>query len=303
MRRRSRLLAFTVGALASALAACSVITGLNADYTREDNDNSGDADATVMGNEGSPPGPDATSPPDANSDAGTFCDQYGDAANVGFCWDFESTGGSATAGFVISDDMPNGNLALEPDSGDHTFALRATVTSPKVSSQAYVQQQVGDGAAGTNFEDWNDHVVEFDFVIYGNSVNVVTIASLGYETPASKLLVTGLAAYWDMVATTQIDISSPPGNPGGSQVAAPPGQWMHAKIHLTRTASTVPFTTHSFVGRRGETLVDVTTDMPPFDSGTGPTELLFGAYFTSVSNDAGAKVSVGIDNILYTHAR
>jgi hypothetical protein len=294
------------GGLGAALAACSVITGLNADYTRQDEGSGADADAAVSADgpvSTGDGGPDAAPVTDATADGGRFCEQYGDAADVAFCWDFEGSIGNPTIGFAGSETTGNGtigNLTIVEDGGTNgSLGLLATLEAPTASGQAYLRQQLGDGGAGDSFDAWSYHSMEFDFVIQSNSINVVTIGSIGF---GSSLKVTGLATYWDGVSKTQMDISSPPGSPGGAQVLAPLGTWMHAQIELTRPSAGQPYVTKTQVHNRGTATGGEVTNpsVDTFAGGPGYTELLVGAYFSSQSSGS---IAVRIDDILYKRRR
>ena len=302
---RTRVLALTVAALAAGLAACSVITGLNADYTRQD-DETGAGDDAMAATDTPGSSGDGNDDPDTSRDAGfqgEFCEQYDGAANVAFCWDFSLSGTSFGAGFNGGYQTADaGSLSISPEGGSNGSPyLVAKLTHATASSQAYVERSIGDDA-GESFTTYSQHDLQFKFmVIHNDGINTTALGSLGFKTcKGCQPTVTGIANYLQG-GEDRIDISSPPGAIALPYVAAADRQWLRGEVNLKRSVAGVPYAMTI-------TVFDATNNPVTLETGTfaadaGSAELLFGAYFSSPSDAGTSSITVGIDDIVYSHVR
>ncbi|HSO40529.1 MAG TPA: hypothetical protein VLT33_48715 [Labilithrix sp.] len=290
MARPLRLLAVTAATLATGLAACSLITGLDADYKLQ---------AVVEGGRDSDVEPDTgldaradTSPlldggGDTSADA-RYCERYGDAANVVYCCDFETAAGGCT---WDGDEKTNGTLVEEDGVGNNgSRGLHATVL--KGPASLYLRREL------PAFNGFSKHELSFAFTVKTkSSLYGATLGALGLgPTPTLKLI--GVSVY-KASPKDGIDISDPPGSLTGSSEFVDKGDWRRATITMQR-AGAGPYTTTVVVTSKTGTLTQVDSRLG-FDGGAGPTEILVGAFFTSPEPDGG--VETVIDDVLVTQTK
>lgn len=310
MRRRRVLLALT-SAASLALAACSILTGLDADYTLQAQAGGDDAD---VGDESSTPiteaGTDGTGPVDAayDGDAGPFCAQHKNDPGLVFCHDFEQSLDAVANGFTDSNET-SGSLDVSPGTGvGGSLALRAKVTGPAGSGNVYVHKVLDepDGAPAT-FGEFNEHELSFAFA-FDNVTTLYTslMGSLGYGAVTSLTRV-GVSDYTNAGANN-VDVSDPPGSLNGPSVKVAVGEWRRAIISLKRPSRTMPYVaTVTVQSLDGATSVEVYRATAfdggvLSDGGSGPVHLLLGSFFTSsVAADGG--VTNRIDDVLYRRTR
>lgn len=286
--RSARILALGAGALAAALAACSLLTGLDADYKSRaaPGDEGGtDGDATSDG-AGRGDARDDTGPGDGGAGgSGRFCDLNGDAAGVVYCCDFEDN-----SCLWDVDEQTLGSFKIEPNIGANgSSALRATIVKP--GGSVFRSRRLPTGP----FNGFRRHEFSFAFSLKTkSSLSTADLGAVGFGTlNPFTLKYVGVAVY---KGATQdlIDISSPPGlNGTHEQVSV--GDWRRATIAMDRgTVPTAPYVTTVTVTSAAGTLTQV--DMVAFDGGAADTQILVGAFFTSVDPDGG--VETVIDDIL-----
>ncbi|MDB4943765.1 MAG: hypothetical protein JWP97_3299 [Labilithrix sp.] len=309
--RRGTAVRLGVLAAASLAAACSVLTGLDGDYTLA-SEVSAD-DGAVDG--GSEAAADVTPPIDApiGVDGGTFCERHDGDPGVVFCHDFEKSGSAPANGFdQTASDEGSFDVSLGTGVGG-SMALRAKANHPAASSNVYFRKVFteADGAA-PSFDGFNEHELSFAFTAeQQTSLYTAVIGSLGYGVASSPKRV-GVSVYRGVLGKSSFDVSDPPGGMAGSFVSVPLGTWRRARISLKRPAALQPYQVVVEIAELdGSDPVEVYRDVAfggavLADGGTGPAQILLGAFFTSPDvPDAGPDggVTTIVDDVLYRRVK
>jgi hypothetical protein len=294
MARPRRILALAAAVTATALAACSLLTGLDADYKLQANSEAeGGRDGEVPPDGNGETGADTSVGFDGGRDATTdarFCEQHRADPGLAFCCDFETAAGKCP---WAGEEKTNGTFAEEDGVGRYgSRGLHATVTRGPAS--AYVRSEL---AAPVAFNSIEKHVLSFAFAVKTKSTLYgAAIGALGFNGTPFK--VTGVSVY-QAAGKDAIDVSDPPGMLGGTKESVALGEWRRATITMLRNDAGV-YTTTTMV----ESEVGIPSQVDSrggFDGGAGMTEILFGAFFTS--SETGGRVETVIDDILLTQTK
>jgi hypothetical protein len=282
-----RMIAATA-VLASLIAACNLLAGLNEDYRYE-------ADGAAPPNDGGGDGGpadgalDGVVPPVDASDAAVtkpFCDTA-DAGPKGYCDDFEKSPPALPFGWSDSERDVDAGIAVVADAGmDHSHGLTIVLAQTSTSNNtAWLVKKVGIQAADTFVK----YELAFDFnVVAIDGIYSADLAMLTFPSSAQPEREFGIAQYGTGTAISRL---STQGSMGAPVVF---GKWMHADVVLERTPPATTFT---------KTII-VSTDGSPVtvDTGTGisagssqDTEIRVGIFSTA----AGAgSISMQFDNVL-----
>ena len=291
MTRTRRILAFGAAVSATALAACSLLTGLDADYKLQ---GGGEVEAGRDGDVGDDGGRDAATDtnvgPDGALDGGAdarFCANHQGDPGVVYCCDFESETDCAWN----DSEKTGGTLADEDGVGRFgSRGLHAAVTNAPAS--LYMHREVGAA-----FNTMGTHELSFAFTVKTKSTLYgAALGALGFGKP---LKVIGVSVY-KAPGKDGIDISDPPGTLTGSTESVEPNEWRRATITMSRPDGG-PTTTSIRVTKAGSTSETEVDSRTGYDGGAGLPELLVGAFFTSAEMDGG--VETVIDDILFVQTK
>lgn len=294
MARPRRGLALAAAVTATALAACSLLTGLDADYKLQPGGEvEGGRDGDMPPDSAVDTGADTSSDRDGGRDATTdarFCERHRGDPGLAFCCDFEVAEGQCT---WTGEEKTNGTFAEEDGVGRYgSRGLHATVTKGPAST--YVRSEL---AAPVPFNSIAKHVLSFAFAVRTkSSLYGAAIGALGVS--GSPFKVTGVSVY-QATGKDAIDVSDPPGMLTGTRELVAVGEWRRATITMLRNDAGVYTTTTMVDSELGiPTLVD---SRGGFDGAAGVTEILFGAFFTS--GETTGRVETSIDDILLTQTK
>ncbi len=291
MARPRRILVVGAAVTATALAACSLLTGLDADYKIQA---SADVEAGPDGKVGDDGGRDAaddtTNLPDGALDGGAdarFCANHRGDPGLVFCCDFESETDCAWN----ESEKTGGTLADEDGIGRFgSRGLHATVATPPAS--LYLHRELGAA-----FNAMGKHELSFAFAVKKKSTLYgATLGALGFGKPFKVIGVSVYAA----PGKDGIDISDPPGTLTGTTEYVEPNEWRRATITMTRPDGG-PCTTSIKVTKAGQTAESEVDSRTGYDGGAGLPQLLVGAFFTSGEKDGG--VETVIDDILFVQTK
>ena len=291
MVRSRRLLALAGAATATSLAACSLLTGLDADYKLQGSD---DVEAGRDGDIGDDGGRDAAKDtsvvPDGATDAGAdarFCANHQSDLGLVFCCDFETD----TSCAWTDSEKTGGTVADEDGVGRFgSRGLRANVVNAPAS--LYMHREIG-----APFNTMAKHELSFAFAVKKkSSLYGATLGALGFGKPFKVI---GVSVY-TAPGKDGIDISDPPGMMTGTTEYVEPNEWRRATITMSR-ADGGPCTTSIKVTKAGQTAVSEVDSRIGYDGGAGLPEILVGAFFTSPEKDGG--VETVIDDILFVQTK
>jgi hypothetical protein len=287
--RAPRLLAALVaGALATALVACSLLTGLNADYKAapEEGGKGGDFTTDVPDDARS-----ATAGGGGDSSMPTkFCEsEQGDAGPNGFCWDFEEDPPQVAPNWGWRDSLAiRGTVAVVDGIGmNKSRALRAGVTNPGASSgHAFLHHVLENSPSFTSFRH---HEMSFSYAITnGRNLYTAVLGAQGFGTNANQYVGASLYAAG---AQGVIDVSDPPGGASGTSFPVKIDEWHRVTILIKRTADSGPYTSTVSVD---STMVQ---DSLPFNADTSDasTQIWVGTFFSSLGDGS---VETIIDDVV-----
>lgn len=288
MARRGRLLVFVALASSAALVACSLLTGLNADYTLQtagaeagkDGDTPGDGPGDGPGADGATDAlPDTTPLRDTGVD-GAFCDGI-DAAFLDFCDDFEDP--TLKAGVPVLWKMlmnsADASVKIKPGLGmDGSAGLEVDTQSASTASRQIWLNKVLPASQGLPTQ-YLSHQLDFDFRVDVSDLNYEAVGVLNFTnaTPEDH----GVAAYVGDLLGRLTPKST--GVPNGLT-------WHHARVKLQHAAKGTPF--DSVITIDGVE-VDNTTGVST--ANTSVTEVRMGLFYTT---NAAGHVHATFDNVV-----
>jgi len=284
MARARRVLAPVAAVTATALVACSVLTGLDANYKLQESEGGSGRDSTAEAESETSLLPDGAR--DAGAD-GRFCANHLADPGLVYCCDFEPDTNCAwnvseTTGGTIADQDGVGRFGSR--------GLHATVMKPPAS--LYLRRELGAA-----FDARSVHELSFAFAVKTkSSLYGATLGALGFGLP---LKVVGVSVY-AAPGKDGIDISDPPGRLTGSTEYVEPKEWRRATITMIR-ADGGPSTTRIRVTKADQTAETEVESLSGYDGGASLPELLVGAFFTSPEKDGA--VETLIDDILFTQTK
>lgn len=292
MARPRRILALAAAAGAgAALAACSLLAGLDADYTLQASAGAeGGRDGDGPPDGGFDTSADTSVTPDGPLDAGAdarFCANHRSDPGLVYCCDFEpetdcAWNASEATGGTIADKDGIGRLGSR--------GLHATVAKPPAS--LYLRRE-----RGAAFNAMSKHELSFAFAVKTkSSLYGAALGALGFGLP---LKVIGVSVY-KATGKDGIDVSDPPGTLTGSSEYVEQNEWRRATITMIRTDGG-PTTTSIKVTKAGQTSETEVDSRVGYDGGAGLPEILVGAFFTSPEQDGG--VETVIDDILFIQTK
>ena len=240
--RARRIAAFA--ALATSLAACSLLTGLDADYK-------------LKGTGGSEGGPEADGPakPDgpatdgsqddgSSTDSSTprFCDALDGGPNTEdyFCTDFEDAvfeaNGIATGWTAVKNTLPDGGATLKllPEAGNLGLSRGLEVESYSASVTTGRQTRL-DKTLPTNkpADQYLAYEIDFDFRVLKSELDYTAISLLVFMSKEH-----GLAAYES--GPEQVLSREAPAAPLPMRITND-FAWHHLKLRLTHDTAGTPF--------------------------------------------------------------
>jgi len=295
--RAPRVLALLGGTFACTLAACSVLTGLDADYKLQTGGSVGEAGKDGQVEQDGPTGNDARAdidvPPDGGSDAAVdafACDNV-DSGPPNWCWDFETNTLGAPAWGWSNFESTLGSYEVKAGIGvNSTKALVAKLTAPVASSgQAYLTQTIPGG----KFTSFRKHSLSFSYrIVKGTTLYTASLGAIGFGGNGNQYV--GASIYGSPTTTGVVDLSDPPGGALGASDPVALDVWKRAKIDIDRAGDSGTYTTKVAIDGK-----DVQDSPPPFNAGasTAPTQVWVGAFFSAMG-DGG--VEVVIDNVMVT---
>jgi len=277
--------------LAGVMAACSILTGLDKDYSLA---TSTDGATPVDGPTGTEGGADGTTgndgtAPDTGPDAPLlpFC-QRTDAGPLGFCDDFESTtindSGFPSQWNGVRRDNADASVTIEPLTGkDDTRGLVIENVNPSAGSrQTWVFKTVlgSDPTASAGYE------VEFDFKVRDFPLNYAAIGVLNFvsATPEDH----GVAL--NETPAPHVARVNPP-FPGGEVTVGT--AWHHVVIRMVRNGPTGPTFTRSI---SVDSMSVDSPDASPSAAGSSKAEIRIGIFYTAGSSLLPARVQ--FDNVV-----
>ena len=293
--RSARLVALVAATLATALVACSLLNGLDADYKLQApgliGEGGKDGEVDLDGPALDAPA-DAPTPIDGGGDGSmptAFCASV-EAGPNDFCWDFEKAAGATKWGWTDSLATRGSITVLDGIGVNSSKALRASITDPGAGSgQAYLRQVVG--MAGSKFTDFRNHEMSFSYSITkGTPLYTAALGALGFGGSGNQYV--GASIYASGATPGFVDVSDPPAGMAGTSIPVKLGEWRRVKIALERSGDAGPYAIT--VSIDGTAVEDVP---PPFNAGasTMPTQAWVGTFF-SAGGDGG--VEAVIDNVL-----
>jgi hypothetical protein len=288
--RSARILALVAGAFTTALVACSLLTGLDADYKLQaasTGDGGKDGDVVPDGESDALPdtaqidgGPDGTVP---------FCKRMA-AGPDDFCWDFEESPkqGEPSWGWKDALQAASGVVTVVDGIGvNKSRALRASLSNPGAESgQAFLHHVLENRPS---FASFRRHEMTFSYAITKKNAQLYTavLGAQGFGTFAGQYV--GASLYLPGAGT--VDVSDPPGSLQGTGAPVVLDQRETATILIERTADGGPYKSTVTVGA-----AKVQENLA-FDAGTSDaaTEVWIGTFF-SAPGDGG--VTAIIDDVL-----
>jgi hypothetical protein len=280
MRRRSQRATLVTAALAlasGALVACSLLTGLDADYSSSAHD--GAIAPVVEGGGGDAPGPDGgmdgsmndgmVTPDGGDGAVLSFCDQQkGDSDPLDFfCTDFENdtVGATGPKGWdaLFNNLGDGGTIALIDGAGvggSHALDFTSNSANAGLYRQLRVDKNFTNSGVPSSFKSFE---VELHFRVVSSVVDYDAFALLVFGGSSPKE--NGVAGYKAGV-DHQISHEGPL---NGAVVMMNDGQWHEAKLVLEHTDATLPFL-RSISFNDGGTVIEAKTPNHTFDPTVAP---------------------------------
>lgn len=267
------------------LFACNVITGLSDDFKVASSELDAGDDGPIGSGDDSGPDHDGTMPDVAppKPDAGAFCNDAGlgtEGSGVVFCTDFESVDASdPNLGWSKHDTSTNCSVTLHEDGGVlGTRALRAYAGDAGGSRKAALVKSF-PALPGAFYE------LTFSFRVKAIDFTYSVVGLVGFNVDLTNNYY-GLAEH----NKNAFDVSSPPGTPDGTYLAAD-NAWHTAKIRLSGVNDAGGGSYNGTIFVDG-TFVDAFNGLP---SGNQPAEIRVGAFFTAT---AVGVAEVYVDNVI-----
>ena len=292
--RTARVLALLGGTFACTLVACSVLTGLDADYKLQTNEQSVEAGKDGDVEQDGPTGSDAKADTDVLPDGGkdATVDAFtcpSDAGPTGWCWDFEkNTVGMPNFGWE-NYEATLGSYDVVAGAGvDKSKGLVAKLSAPIASSgQAFLTQTIPGG----KFTSFRKHSLSFSYrIVKGTTLYTASLGAIGFGGSGNQYI--GASIYGSPSLKGVVDLSDPPGGALGVSDTVEIGTWKRVKIDIDRAGMSGTYTSKLAIDG-----TDVQESPPPFNAGasTAPTQVWVGAFFSAMG-DGG--VEVVIDNVM-----
>jgi hypothetical protein len=291
-----RVVVVAAAAAGTLLVACSMLTGLDAEYTERSATDAADSSPTTHVAEPNGTELDAgadAAPTDAATDANdaawpaAFCATKDAGAN-GFCWDFEGPAGPPNWGWTDNSTV-GGALTVVTGTGRNTSrVLRATVTNARsASGNAFLHHSIPGGS----FISFRHHELNFAYsVVRRASLYTISLGLLGFGGGGTQYA--GASVYAVPSADGLIDVSNPPGDVNGTSVAVTLGDWKTVHVALNRSGNTNTYAAQVSVD--GVAVEDAVSTINAGTS-TAPTQIWIGAFYSALG-DGG--VEALIDNVI-----
>jgi hypothetical protein len=309
MRRRSQRATLAMAALALAsggLAACSLLTGLDADYSSSAHDGAiapsgegGGADAPGSDGGGMEASAnDGMVTPDGDAAVLSFCETAKGTTDPEdfFCTDFEndSIGTSGPKGWdaLTNNLAAGGTIALLADAGiggSHALDFVSNTTDTALYRQLRIDKKFTYTGAPSSFKSFE---VELHFRVLTSAVDYDAFALLVFGGSSPKE--NGVAGYKAGV-DHQISHEGPL---NGAVVMVNDGQWHDAKLVLEHADAVTPFV-RSLSFNDGGTIIETKTPNHTFDPAVAPV-FSIGTFNTAAS--AGLS-HVQFDNVVVRRRR
>jgi hypothetical protein len=285
-----------------AVAACNLITGLDADYSSSAHDGAaavgegGSADGSADGSANADGSPASDGMAGADADAGlvTWCRsmQDGSADNDFFCTDFENAvfpdGGGPPAGWNTADNDRDAG-ALRFVDVDASRVLDVTSSSNGTSG---AQTRLFKALSTTNSHAYLHYQLDYDFCVLQANMQYAAVGLLMFANTSSSSKEHGIAAYGP---GPPVYLSQQGGTGALTKKVPNDGDWHHATITLDRMAADTTYTRAITIDGISGINVDGDTNGHTIDA-LDPTNISVGV-FNSAS--AAGTAHVQIDNIVF----
>lgn len=302
VRRRDRTSgrARTVAALslsAAVLAACNILTGLDADYQLKSGASTSEG-GTDEGGGTDGQGPDGQTDAPIGQDGGdggpvSFCASQRDGSidDDFFCADFEDgvEGNGVPKGWTrAADTFDGGTIKLVADAGKNgSYALDVVSDTAAVSRQTRLYKAF---LPTKPTDQYAEYEVEFDFRLLESSFDYDAFGLLVFE-PQVKAREHGLAGY-SSSGQHKLARQAVVGNTSPTLTVTNDAAWHHASIRLTRSDGGTLFT--RLINVEMVDVDEVATDHATEPSTT--TELWLGVFNTSTNS---ARAHILFDNVVF----
>lgn len=281
MARRGRLLAFVAIASSATLVACSLLTGLDADYTLQTAGGEAGKDGDIPGDG---PGGDATNDsqppvdggPDAKTD-GSFCDGI-DRTNVFKCFDFEDAAAPKFGWSSVKADEGDASVTVDPSVGYlGTDGLKFIMTKGAVGSPAaWLDEIVFSGNPRQNAH----YEIEFEFQELAMQISYTAFANLTFPSGGADRehgIGNYMATYFSKLQPENLDV-------------ADEQKWHHGLVRLDRADGGTTFDRTITIDRKP---VDATKGLS--SPTTGGVEFRLGTFNTGLQSGL---ISAAFDNVV-----
>jgi predicted small secreted protein len=298
--RRSHRVMAALAVTSAALAACNILTGLDADYASSAHDG-----AAAIGSEAGSDGPgtdgqggmeastnDGMVKPDADAGVTGYCRSLQDGAADAdfFCTDFENES------FPGNNQPPTGWTALDNlrDAGvfslvqaNGSVALDVTSSSDG-SSGAHTRLKRVMAAGPTDAHQFLHYQLEYDFCVLASTLQYAGLGFLAFADTDTASKEHGIATYGPSAVVLS--------HQGGSAVSSKlsdTGVWHHAKVTLDRAAVDATY--------RRTITIDATNNVDDAPSGLvvasgDPTEIWLGIFLAAT---ASGSAHLQFDNVVF----
>lgn len=245
IRGRARSLA-ALSIAAIALAACNLLTGLDADYELKSDATGGEGGTEGGDPDGQTADAQSDAPPgqDASDAAVSFCLTHvdGSAADDYFCADFENDveGDDTPTGWMrAADTFDGGTIRVVADAGiGGSRALEVRSETAAVSRQTRVYKELDAVMAPDQYLAYE---VDFDFKLLDSSLDYDAYGLLVFD-PQVKSKEHGVAGYAS-TPSHQLSRQAIVGNASPTKtVTNDATKWQHASIRLTHADAGTQFT-------------------------------------------------------------
>lgn len=290
-RRRARSVVL-LSAAAVTLAACNLLTGLDADYELKRDTSAGEGGRSDGGDGGAQT--DSPSGLDAADGRASFCESRRDgSAEIDFfCSDFEGAilegNGVPTGWSGMFNNVDGGVVRLVLDGGmDGSTALElVSETTSTASRQTRVQKRLLKAPAKEP-NQYLGYELDFDFRVVSSVLPYEALGMLVFPDPGDTKE-HGIAGYGPQ--TPHIISHQTPLMPATPRLDND-ANWHHARVTLTHAAPSTPF--NRTIEIDGNSFEDTPTGHT-IDAGA-PTEVWFGIFNTA--NNAG-RAHAQFDNVV-----
>jgi predicted small secreted protein len=298
--RRAHHVMAALAIASGALAACNILTGLDADYSSNAHDG-----AAAIGSEGGNDGPgsdgqtgmeastnDGMVKPDADAGVTGYCRALQDGAADAdfFCTDFENESlppnNQPPTGWTAIDNLRDaGMFSLVQANGSIALDVKS---SSDGSSGAQTRLRRVMAAGPTDAHQYLHYQLEYDFCVLTSSLQYAGLGFLAFADSDTASKEHGIATYGPNAVVLS--------HQGGSSISkklTDPGGWHHAKITLDRGAADVSYTR--------TITIDSTINVDDAPAGLvvasgDPTELWLGIFFGA---PASGSAHLQFDNVVF----